>query len=245
LREPGGPLGIVAASSSVRSAFARRVRRALRLAACVGLIVTLHAALAQTTLAPLAVPADRVVRYFVAPSPVAPGAHPADGELATWALRTWEAALGGALVFQPSDESEALVRLYWAPAASGQYGEMRPLDVEGRRGAAVFVRPDTEALGPDIAARARADALFRDTIVYLTCLHELGHALGLAHTAEYADIMYAFGYGGDVAEYFGRFRRQLRARSDIPGASVLSEGDRRQLRFLYSTLVEGRQADAN
>ncbi len=32
----------------------------------------------------------------------------------------------------------------------------------------------------EIATRAGLDALFRDTIVYLTCLHELGHALGLA-----------------------------------------------------------------
>ena len=107
------------------------------------------------------------------------------------------------------------MRVYWVPAAGGQYGEMRPLDVDGRRGAAVYIRPDTTALGEEIATRARLDSLFRDTIVYLTCLHELGHALGLAHTADFDDVMYFFGFGGDIGEFFGRYRRTLRERGDI------------------------------
>jgi hypothetical protein len=199
------------------------------------LLAAVCAAPAQT-LAPLDVPADRAITYFIAEPESAPGgaARAADRDLAAWALEAWEEALGGELVFaQGADEGSAIVRLYWAPPASGQYGEMRGLSVGGRRGAAVFVRPDTDALGPEIAARARLDPLFRDTIVYLTCVHELGHALGLAHTAEFADIMYAFGYGGDIAEYFERFRRLLRVRSDIRTASALSGGDRQQLARLY------------
>jgi predicted Zn-dependent protease len=105
--------------------------------------------------------------------------------------------------------------------------------VGGRRGAAVFIRPDMDALGSDIAARARLDALFRDTVVYLTCLHELGHGLGLAHTADFADVMYFFGLGGDIGEYFGRYRRLLRERTDIRTASGLSAGDLQQLEDLY------------
>ena len=119
------------------------------------------------------------------------------------------------------------------PAAAGQYGEMRPMLVNGRRGAAVFVRPDTSALGPDIARMARADPLLRDTIVYLTCLHELGHALGLGHTAEYRDIMYFFGYGGDIPGFFTRYRNQLETRDDIADVSGLSDSDVRTLRMLY------------
>jgi hypothetical protein len=188
------------------------------------------------------------VTYYVEPPPTDEHSRPADEELAVWALESWQRALGGALTFvRSADEESALVRVYWAPAAGGQYGEMRGLEVGGRRGAAVFIRPDTTALGNEIATRARLDALFRDTVVYLTCLHELGHALGLAHTDDFADIMYFFGFGGDIGEYFGRYRRLLRERNDIRGASGLSPGDLDQLQDLYGVAAgnPGTQARAN
>jgi len=174
------------------------------------------------------------ISYFIAASPADVDSRSGDAELAVWALESWQRAAGGALTFvRVSSEADALVRVYWAPAAGGQYGEMRPLDVAGRRGAAVFIRPDTAALGPAIAEEARLDALFRDTIVYLTCLHELGHALGLAHTADFADVMYFFGFGGDIPEFFGRYRRTLHERADIRGSAGLSAGDLDQLEALY------------
>ena len=107
--------------------------------------------------------------------------------------------------------------------------------VEGRRGAAVFIRPDTDALGEEIGQRARDDSLFRDTIVYLTCLHELGHALGLSHTSNYADIMYFFGFGGDIPGFFSRYRDRLRSRSDIAAVAGLSEDDLVRLEALYAS----------
>jgi hypothetical protein len=175
-----------------------------------------------------------VATYFIGMPLTDAQARPGDAELAVWAIEAWERAAGGALKFVPAaSESDALVRLYWVPAAGGQYGEMRPLDVRGRRGAAVYIRPDTTALGSEIARAARVDGLFRDTIVYLTCLHELGHALGLAHTGSFEDVMYFFGFGGDIEEFFGRYRRTLSGRSDIRASSGRSAGDLEQHEALY------------
>ena len=163
--------------------------------------------------------------YFIATGEPETSYRPSDRQLAVWALEAWARNSGGALRLEPSDEERARVRVYWAAAGDGLYGEMRRLVVDGRPAAAVYVRPDTTALGPDIAELADNDPLVRETIVYLTCLHELGHALGLEHTADYRDIMYAFGYGGDIPEYFMRYRRQLRSRADIASTPGLSAGD--------------------
>jgi hypothetical protein len=42
--------------------------------------------------------------------------------------------------------------------------------------------------------------------------------------------MYFFGYGGDIVEYFGRYRRQLHQRSDIRTVSGLSDADVQRLK---------------
>lgn len=121
------------------------------------------------------------------------------------------------------------MRLYWAGGDGSLYGETRALSVDGRPGAAIYVTADVAALGPANASRAQQDPLWRDTIVYLTCLHELGHAFRLSHTPDERDIMYYFGYGGDITEYFNRYRRQLTNRTDIRSVSGLSQADIQRL----------------
>src|ERR1700730_29978 len=177
--------------------------------------------------------AKEPVTYFIAEGNRSTGYRPGDRELALWAFQAWQRNAGKGLRFEPASESAALIRLHWAEPGGGEYGETQPLLVHGRQGAVVYIRPDVEALGPDIARRAGADDLLRDTIVYLTCLPELGHALGLAHTRDFRDIMFYFGYGGAVAEYFGRYRSQVHARSDIATVSRLSDADVARIRTIY------------
>ena len=167
----------------------------------------------------------RKVTYFIADGSGHRGFRPSDKQLALWALADWQRHAPDGMQLEATDESNALIRLFWTESGDGRYGEMKPLDVGGRRGAAVFIQPDVSVLGPDVARRMSADDLFRETIVYLTCLHELGHAFGLAHTRDFGDIMYFFGYGGDVVEYFERYRKRLGSRADIATTSGLSSGD--------------------
>jgi hypothetical protein len=173
------------------------------------------------------------VPVFVAEGASRTGYQPSDRQLAQWALDAWARNADGGIVWQASPENDAVIRLYWSPPRIQAFGETQPIDVHGQRGSAVFVRADTRALGNDLAALVTQDPLWRDTIVYLTCVHELGHALGLEHTRDFGDIMYSFQYGGDTVEYFGRYRRQLKSRSDIPSVSGLSVADVLRLRALH------------
>ena len=146
------------------------------------------------------------------------GCDAGDADLARWALEAWEKASGGKLHFvETKDRSTALMRVLWADKNSGLYGEAVPMEVHGRRGAELHIL---------IAEPPGNDRLLRDAIVYLTCLHESGHALGLPHTRAFPDIMYSFQYGGDIDEYFGRYRRKLTMREDIRKNSGMSPADR-------------------
>ncbi len=173
------------------------------------------------------------VSYFIAEGAPDTGYRASDHELAEWALQAWAGTIGPQLRLVETPEDEALIRVYWAPADGGQYGQMQALRVGGRRGAAVFIRPDTSGLGPVIGPAAARDPLLRETIVYLTCVHELGHAFGLMHTADFDDIMYSFQFGGDLTFYFQRYRDRLTDRASIAGESGLSPADVARVQALY------------
>jgi hypothetical protein len=161
--------------------------------------------------------------YWIEPcEPQEAGCQPDDPQLAEWAMAAWQNAAPGAIRLRAvKDRDHARIRLYWASSEQGLYGEARPILVDGKKGAEVYVRP--------AHLDAQTDKLLRDAVVYLTCLHETGHALGLPHTASFDDIMYSFQFGGDIPEYFARYRRKLQAREDIRKYSGLSEADRKSL----------------
>jgi hypothetical protein len=136
-----------------------------------------------------------------------------DPQLAKWAFSAWETASKGRLHFvETKNRPEAQIQVVWATPSSGLYGETI--------GKVVNIR---------IAAEGVKDPLLRETIVYLTCLHEEGHALGLEHTSNFDDIMYTFQYGGNIPEYFARYRRKLTTRDDIKKTPGLSPADRSRI----------------
>jgi hypothetical protein len=162
------------------------------------------------------------------PRPAELACQAADAELAGWALEAWAAASSGKLQFvRVPEEQKARLRFYWAGARPGMYGEARAVRFEGRLGAEIYLRP---------GVAAGTDPLLRDAVVYLTCLHESGHALGLGHTADFDDIMYSFQFGGDLEEYFARYRRKLKDRSDIRAHSGLSARDIERIRQMAPRL---------
>jgi hypothetical protein len=168
--------------------------------------------------------------YWIDPCPATASAETScrqdDPELARWALEAWQRESGGSIVVTKASSAEhARFRLHWANGNSGLYGETEPLLVDGKRGANIYVLP---SVAPG------ADRLLRDAIVYLTCLHESGHAFGLPHTSNFADIMYSFQYGGDIPAYFGRYRTLLKTRADIAHHSGISDADRVAFRSAVS-----------
>jgi len=157
-----------------------------------------------------------------------PAGAPAGGDqLVERAMRSWTNAANGRLRLEPSaSKNGAGIRVHFF-TRDWRYGmtEARPDPRTGLLTSAEVV----------VAADADGDALDRQIVVYLTALHELGHAIGLSHSADIGDIMYLFRNPGDGERFFGTYRRRLRSADDIGSAqaSGLSAEDLRSLRTLY------------
>jgi len=174
------------------------------------------------------------IPYFIDDGKLVRGYVDSDRELARFAVEAWARESRGAITFSEAPSANtAIIRVRWIAPEPGLYGETSRVIVNGKPGAIVNVTPAMTFQGEPIASAARSDPLLRDTIVYLTCVHELGHALGLQHTRRFDDIMYSFGYGSDIVQYFMRYRSRLHSRDDIRNYSGLSAKDTQTLLDLY------------
>jgi hypothetical protein len=183
--------------------------------------------------------AAEVFTYWIQPctqdAAASSGCDRADPELARWALDAWQQAGGPGLRFAPAaGPKDARIHFYWLAKKPQLYGEAHLAYLNGKSVWVVEVQTELSQFGPRIEAAGRNDRLFRDTVVYLTCLHEMGHVLALPHTDDFDDIMYSFQYGGDVLEYFNRYRRILQQRPDIRAHPGISAADSARVAELYT-----------
>ena len=124
-------------------------------------------------------------------------ALPADADvLVDRAMVAWTRAAGGRLTLKKTASRDAaLIRIRFAQA-DGIYGETAP-----RVDRTTGLIGSAEVL---IAGDVAGDPIQQRIVIYLTALHELGHALGLPHTNVFDDIMYSFRRPDDGNAISGR-----------------------------------------
>lgn len=148
-------------------------------------------------------------------------------DLVRRAVHAWSAAGEGRIAFEETREFPPTgIRVRFV-TGDVHFGEAMPY-LDGRSGS--IVKADVV-----LSVDAPGDGLQKQLVLYLTALHEIGHALGLAHTERFDSIMYKFQRPLDPDRYFLRYRKVLRSPEDIGSerATGLFPDDRRALLRLY------------
>jgi hypothetical protein len=193
--------------------------------------------LAQAPAPPRLTPLDASGRitYYVAD--IIPKFHtvPGDPELVRWATQEWETAAAGAFRLVASeDEGTSLIRIYWVSWTQAISGEARPIRSNGRITSTIFLRPGTAMMRKAFSDRVARDPLLRDVMVYHLALHEIGHALGLPHSAGAQDVMAAGISPERSMATYDRYRTMISTRDDIRRGGWLTQGDITALRQRYA-----------
>src|SRR5262249_40224272 len=143
------------------------------------------------------------------------------------AMKNWSDASNGQLKLARANAPDgASIRIFFVSSDS-VYGEAAPR-VDPASGFIVHADVAINSAVPD-------DPLDARIIVYLTALHELGHALGLPHSDTFSAIMYRFRRPDDGTRYFGAYRKKVRSAGDVGSAEAtgLDPEDVSTLRNLY------------
>jgi hypothetical protein len=144
------------------------------------------------------------------------------------AMKTWSDASDGRVsLVRANSRNEAAIRIFFVQSDTN-YGEASPR-----------VDPSTGFIArADVAINAAVpdDPMDAHIVVYLTALHELGHALGLVHSDTFSAIMYRFRRADDGARYFGAYKRKVSSLDQVgqPAANGLDLEDIKALRSLYA-----------